>query len=174
MSLGSILSVAAPIAAGYFTGGAGGTSLFGLEATGSAIAAGALTGAGIAALSGGDILTSAAMGGLGGYGGGELGAAFNPAGASGIASATGTTNAAVNQAAMSNMTGSALGQGGFNTAAGRGLMGVATPGMAGAAGQREHRTTKCYCREYRTRFFPICYSRYFRRICNSIFNYMQV
>ena len=58
MSLGSILSVAAPIAAGYFTGGAGGTSLFGLEATGSAIAAGALTGAGIAALSGGDILTS--------------------------------------------------------------------------------------------------------------------
>ena len=134
MSLGSILSVAAPIAAGYFTGGAGGTSLFGLEATGSAIAAGALTGAGIAALSGGDILTSAAMGGLGGYGGGELGAAFNPAGASGIASATGTTNAAVNQAAMSNMTGSALGQGGFNTAAGRGLMGVATPGMAGAAG----------------------------------------
>ena len=56
MSLGSILSVAAPIAAGYFTGGTG-TSLFGLEATGSAIAAGALTGAGIAALSGGDILT---------------------------------------------------------------------------------------------------------------------
>jgi hypothetical protein len=133
MSLGSILSVAAPIAAGYFTGGTG-TSLFGLEATGSAIAAGALTGAGIAALSGGDILTSAAMGGLGGYGGGELGAAFNPAGASGIAAATGTTNAAVNQAAMSNMTGSALGQGGFNTAAGRGLMGVASPGIAGAAG----------------------------------------
>lgn len=133
MSLGNILATAAPIAAGYFTGGTG-TSLFGLGATGSAIAAGALTGAGIAALSGGDLLTSAAMGGLGGYGGGELGAAFNPAGASGIASTTGTTNAAVNQAAMSNMTGSALGQGGFNTAAGRGLMGVASPGMAGAAG----------------------------------------
>jgi hypothetical protein len=133
MSLGSILSVAAPIAAGYF-GGPALAGSFGMSATGGAIAAGALTGAGIAALSGGDILTSGVMGGLGGYGGGELGAAFNPAGASGIASATGTTNAAVNQAAMSNMTGSALGQGGFNTAAGRGLMGVASPGMAGAAG----------------------------------------
>lgn len=131
MSLGNVLATAAPIAAGYFAPGAG---AFLGNATANAVAMGALTGAGIAALSGRDLLTSAAMGGLGGYGGGEMFGAFNPAGASGIASATGTTNAAVNQAAMSNMTGSALGQGGFNTAAGRGLMGVASPGMAGAAG----------------------------------------
>ena len=124
MSLGSILATAAPIAVGAMVPGGG----F------AAIMAGAATGAGIAALSGGDILSGGVMGGIGGYGGAELGAAFNPGASSGIAAATGTTNAAVNQAAMSNMTGSALGQGGFNTAAGRGLMGVATPGMAGVAG----------------------------------------
>jgi hypothetical protein len=124
MSLGSILATAAPIAVGAMVPGGGW----------AAIMAGAATGAGIAALSGGDILSGGVMGGIGGYGGAELGAAFNPGASSGIAAATGTTNAAVNQAAMSNMTGSALGQGGFNTAAGRGLMGVATPGMAGAAG----------------------------------------
>ena len=74
MGIGRILKTAAPIAAGYFTGGAG-TSLFGLGATGSAIAAGALTGAGIAALSGEDALMGGITGGLGGMSGGAMGTA---------------------------------------------------------------------------------------------------
>ena len=72
--IGRVLGAAAPIAAGYFTGGAG-TSLFGLGATGSAIAAGALTGAGIAALSGGNVLEGGFTGGLGGMSGGAMGTA---------------------------------------------------------------------------------------------------
>ncbi len=76
-----------PIAAGVLTGGAG----FGLLA---ASAAGAGTGAGIAALKGDDILAGAVGGGLGGMSGGSLGSAFNPASAgSGIAKA-GTRGAA--------------------------------------------------------------------------------
>ena len=49
MSLGNVLGAAAPIAAGYFTGGAG----FGI---GASIGAGAVTGMGIAALNGNDVL----------------------------------------------------------------------------------------------------------------------
>jgi hypothetical protein len=52
-----------------------GLALLGLAATGSAVAAGALTGAGIAALSGDDILGGAFTGGLGGMSGGAMGAA---------------------------------------------------------------------------------------------------
>jgi hypothetical protein len=74
MGIGRVLGAAAPIAAGYFTGGSG-ASLFGLGATGSAVAAGALTGAGIAALSGDDILGGAFTGGLGGMSGGAMGTA---------------------------------------------------------------------------------------------------
>jgi len=59
----------APIAAGALTGGAG----F------AALAAGAGTGAGIAALKGDDILAGAIGGGLGGMTGGSLSTAFNPA-----------------------------------------------------------------------------------------------
>lgn len=129
MSLGNILAAAAPIAAGYFTGGAS----FGAMGAGAGIAAGAATGMGIAALQGNNVLMGGVMGGLGGYGGVGLADAFNPALAQGIASSTGATTAAANQAAMSNLTGNALGQGGMSTVAGRGLMGVATPGMAGAA-----------------------------------------
>jgi hypothetical protein len=77
MGIGRVLGAAAPIAAGYF-GGAG-TSLFGLGATGSAIAAGALTGAGIAALSGDNILGGAFTGGLGGMTGGGLNTAIKGA-----------------------------------------------------------------------------------------------
>ena len=91
MSLGSILATAAPIAAGYFTGGVGGPGFFGLSGAAAGIAAGAATGAGIAALSGGDILGSGVMGGLGGYGGAQMATAFNPAveglGKSGLTSA---------------------------------------------------------------------------------------
>jgi hypothetical protein len=64
----------APIAAGALTGGLG----YGLMA---ATAAGAGTGAGLAALRGEDIATGAISGGLGGFSGGGLGTAFNPAAA---------------------------------------------------------------------------------------------
>ena len=129
MSLGNVLATAAPIAAGYFTGGAS----FGAMGVGAGIAAGAATGMGIAALTGGNVLSAGIMGGLGGYGGVGIADAFSPALAQGIASTTGATTAAANEIAMSNLTGNALGQGGMSTAAGRGLMGIATPGMAGAA-----------------------------------------
>lgn len=77
MGIGRVLGAAAPIAAGYF----GGPALAGtFGATGGAIAAGALTGAGIAALSGGDILSGGVMGGLGGFSGGELAGAVGKAG----------------------------------------------------------------------------------------------
>ena len=129
MSLGNVLATAAPIAAGYFTGGAS----FGAMGVGAGIAAGAATGMGIAALTGGNVLSAGIMGGLGGYGGVGIADAFSPALAQGIAGTTGATTAAANEIAMSNLTGNALGQGGMSTAAGRGLMGVATPGVAGAS-----------------------------------------
>jgi len=97
-ALGNIAGAVAPIAAGYFGGPAG---LFGLGATGSAIAAGALTGAGIAGLRGDDMLMGAVGGGLGGYGGGNLQAAFNPTTA---AVPQGSTTAVMNKELMSPFT----------------------------------------------------------------------
>ena len=97
MGIGRVLGAAAPIAAGYFTGGTG-TSLFGLGATGSAITAGALTGAGIAALSGQDMLGGAFTGGLGGLSGGAMaGAAGQTAAGAGKGL---TTTAEANKAAI--------------------------------------------------------------------------
>jgi hypothetical protein len=72
--IGNVLGTVAPIAAGAMFPGFGTT--LGL---GSGIAAGALAGAGIAALSGGDILSGGLMGGLGGYGGGGLSGATSAA-----------------------------------------------------------------------------------------------
>jgi hypothetical protein len=70
--IGNVLGAVAPIAAGYF-GGPALVALWVLVAgTASAIAGGALAGGGIAGLSGQDILMGAAMGGLGGYGGGQM------------------------------------------------------------------------------------------------------
>ena len=103
MSLGNVLATAAPIAAGYF-GGPALAGSFGMSAAGGAIAAGALTGAGIAALSGGDILTSVAMGGLGGYAGGEMFTAFNPAAGVDASVKAGTTTAVANEAMLSPYT----------------------------------------------------------------------
>jgi len=94
---GNVLGAAAPIAAGYFTGGAG----FGM---GSSIAAGAATGAGIAALNGNDILTGGLSGGLGGYGGGNLYGAFNPTTAIDAANTAGTTTATANEQMLSPYT----------------------------------------------------------------------
>jgi len=76
MGIGRVLGAVAPIAAGYFAP----PSMFGgaLGATGSAIATGAMTGAGIAALSGNDVLGGAFTGGLGGLSGGSLKSAFAP------------------------------------------------------------------------------------------------
>jgi len=69
MSLGNVLGTIAPIAAGYFAPGAG---AFLGNATANAVAAGALAGGGIAALTGDDVLMGAVGGGLGGYGGGGM------------------------------------------------------------------------------------------------------
>ena len=115
MSLGNVLGAAAPIAAGYFTGGAG----FGI---GASIGAGAVTGMGIAALSGNDVLMGGVTGGLGGYGGGNLYGAFNPAGAVDIANTTGTSTATANANMMQG--GNALGQGGMQ---GAGTMSASAP-----------------------------------------------
>jgi hypothetical protein len=77
MGIGRVLGAVAPIAAGYF-GGPALAGAFG-SATGGAIAAGALTGAGIAALSNQDILGGAVTGGLGGMTGGGLNTAIKGA-----------------------------------------------------------------------------------------------
>ena len=77
-SLGGVLKAAAPIAAGYFTGGA--ATFAGLGAGSGAIAAGAATGAGIAAVSGEDVAMGAVSGGLGGMSGGGLEGAFTGVG----------------------------------------------------------------------------------------------
>tara|TARA_R110000868_G_scaffold96981_1_gene266838 strand:+ start:58 stop:1104 length:1047 start_codon:yes stop_codon:yes gene_type:complete len=95
--IGNVLGAVAPIAAGYYTGGLG-SGFMGFGAgTASAIAGGALAGAGIAGLSGQDMLSGAVMGGLGGYGGGNLATAAEQAAAT---AASGMTTAATNQAVM--------------------------------------------------------------------------
>ena len=99
---GNVLGAAAPLAAGYFTGGAG----FGM---GSSIAAGAATGMGIAALNGNDLLMGGVSGGLGGYGGGNMYSAFNPAVATQAAVKEGTTTAVMNNEMLSPYTGVAQG-----------------------------------------------------------------
>jgi hypothetical protein len=104
MSLGNVLGAAAPIAAGYFTGGLS-SGFAGLSAgTMSGIAGGALAGAGIAALSGDDVLMGAASGGLGGYGGAGMAGANTAAKAAAQQTlGAGTLNA--QQAAMAGYTG---------------------------------------------------------------------
>jgi hypothetical protein len=67
MSLGNLFSSLAPVAAGFMTGGS--------SLAFAPLLAGAATGAGIAALRDEDPLMGAVTGGIGGYGGGELGKA---------------------------------------------------------------------------------------------------
>jgi len=78
MSLGNLFSSFAPMAAGFMTGGS--------SLAFAPLLAGAATGAGIASLRNEDPLMGAVTGGLGGYGGGELGrvAAGVGAGAGGV------------------------------------------------------------------------------------------
>jgi hypothetical protein len=92
--LGNFLKAAAPIAAGYFLPGS--ATLFGSQ-LGAQIAAGALTGAGIAALSGDNILGGAFTGGLGGMTGGGLNTAVSKAG---TAATTAEANKIAADAAM--------------------------------------------------------------------------
>jgi len=136
MSLGNVLGAVAPIAAGYF-GGPALAAATGWGTTASSIAAGALAGGGIAALSGGDILGGAAMGGLGGMGGGSLASAFNPATAVNAATTAGTTTAVANNALLSPYTSLAPGINAAGTAgANVGMMAnpAALSGTAGAGG----------------------------------------
>lgn len=137
MSLGSVLGAAAPIAAGYFTGGAG----FGI---GASIGAGAVTGMGIAALSGNDILMGGVSGGLGGYGGGNMFSAFNPTAAVDLANSAGSTTAVANEAMMSPYTNAASSQAAGTAGSNIGMFSNPTavsgaasaqPGLMGANGQ---------------------------------------
>ena len=72
-SLGGMFRAALPIAAGYFSGGAGaglaGSGIGFSSAASNAIAAGALTGAGVAAVANEDPIMGAVSGGMGGYSG---------------------------------------------------------------------------------------------------------
>jgi GH24 family phage-related lysozyme (muramidase) len=84
--MGGLLKGAATLAAGYFTGGAG----FGL---GAQIAAGAATGAGLAAATGDDPIMGAVSGGLGGMSGGGLNTAMmGPSTATGMAGTSSIAN----------------------------------------------------------------------------------
>jgi hypothetical protein len=105
MGIGRVLGAVAPIAAGYF-GGPALAGAFG-SATGGAIAAGALTGAGIAALSNQDILGGAVTGGLGGLSGGAMGTAAQATKAAEAAklAQAGAPTGAVNSALYSTSAG---------------------------------------------------------------------
>jgi hypothetical protein len=104
MSLGNVLGAVAPIAAGYFTGGLS-SGIMGLSAgTMSGIAGGALTGMGLAALSGDDLLMGGLSGGLGGYGGAGL-AGANAAAKLSAQQAMGTGTFNAGNAAMAGYTG---------------------------------------------------------------------
>lgn len=105
MGIGRVLGAVAPIAAGYF-GGPALAGTFG-SATGGAIAAGALTGAGIAALTNQDILGGAFTGGLGGMSGGAMGTAAQATKAAEAAklAQAGTPTGAVNNVLYSTSAG---------------------------------------------------------------------
>ena len=99
----------APLAAGAAMGPAG------YAGATAALAAGATTGAGIAALQGGDVMTGALTGGLSGMTGGSLSAAFAPGASFGGAEALSTAGSGGSAAVTEGV--SAAGQGtmaGFN------------------------------------------------------------
>ena len=118
-NLGGVFRAALPIAAGYLTGGAATPFLGAGTATASAITAGALTGAGVAAISGEDVLAGGLSGGLGGYSGmgleTALGGSAIPAGAGAGAGST-VNPALVSSSAPIASTASAGSVGSFNPA----------------------------------------------------------
>ena len=92
-SLGGMFKAALPIAAGYMTGGAATPFLGAGTAASSAITAGALTGAGVAAATGDDPLMGAVSGGLGGMSGSGLNTALmGPSTATGMAGTSSIAN----------------------------------------------------------------------------------
>jgi hypothetical protein len=127
MGIGRVLGAVAPIAAGYF-GGPALAGAFG-SATGGAIAAGALTGAGIAALSNQDVLGGAFTGGLGGLSGGAMGTAAQATKAAEAAklAQAGAPTGAVNSA----LYGSAQNISPFTPTGVAGVQ-TATPGLTGS------------------------------------------
>jgi hypothetical protein len=115
-SLGGVLKAAAPIAAGYFTGGA--ATFAGLGAGSGAIAAGAATGAGLAAATGDDVIMGGITGGMGGMSGSGLEGALM---GSGAAVPTAGVDSTINPALVSSSapitsTASAGSIGSFNPA----------------------------------------------------------
>jgi hypothetical protein len=88
---GSFLASLLPTAAGFMVGGPAGAAmgLKGTAATLAPIAAGMATGAAVAGAKGDDLLTGTLMGGLGGFGGGNLAGTFGKMGASNVATAGG-------------------------------------------------------------------------------------
>ena len=82
---GSFLASLLPTAAGFMMGGPAGAALGlkGTAATLAPIAAGMATGAAVAGAKGEDMLTGTLMGGLGGFGGGNLAGSFGKMGAQG-------------------------------------------------------------------------------------------
>ena len=134
MSLGNILSSLAPVAAGF-------------AFPGYALAAGAATGAGIAALRKEDPLMGAVTGGIGGYGGGGLRDAASltaRGGAGGMGPLTNTvpTTTEAAKAAFSDPTGLLSNLGGGDMTKGALKAGaVGLPGVAGAMAPDMPKTT---------------------------------
>jgi hypothetical protein len=136
---GSFLASLLPTAAGFMVGGPAGAAL-GLEAGTTAaaiapVAAGMLTGAAVAGAKGEDVLTGGLMGGLGGYGGGNLGSSLGKMGIQGgyaagspIAQGEALTTAAGKEAL--NMTNPLLGAPGTVNPA---LTNLASSGASAAA-----------------------------------------
>jgi GH24 family phage-related lysozyme (muramidase) len=92
-SLGGMFKAALPIAAGYFTGGAATPFLGAGTAASSAITAGALTGASVAAATGDDPIMGAVSGGMGGMSGSGLNTALmGPSTATGMAGTSSIAN----------------------------------------------------------------------------------
>jgi hypothetical protein len=88
-NLGNFFTSLLPTLAGFMVGGPAGAAM-GLEGTAATlapIAAGVATGAAVAGAKGEDVLSGALMGGLGGYGGGNLGSAFGKMGAPAVVEA---------------------------------------------------------------------------------------
>jgi len=136
-SFGDFLTSLLPTAAGFLVGGPAGAAmgLEGAAATIAPIAAGMATGAAVAGAKGEDILTGGLMGGLGGYGGGNLGSSLGKMGIQGgfgagspIAQGEAITTAAGKEAL--NMTNPLLGAPGTVNPA---LTNLASSGAGAAA-----------------------------------------
>jgi hypothetical protein len=111
MGIGRIIGAAAPVAAGFMTGGAS-TPFLGMTGATAGLAAGALTGAGIAALSGEDPFVGGLTGALGGYGGADLAKGLGAFGGT-----TATNNAIQAQALQDPMSAALRTSGVMQTAA---------------------------------------------------------